>query len=175
MIQGLTELVEFYERLETAEDIFHTQGVENYKNKKTKQSGESHQSAKSEKSKGSKQAAKPSEEDTNKNAKTKNKNPPVCHLHGPRHNMNLFKVMQAHEKYTKSTWSTNCSNGAGRVRFQGTKKCLAEGQYMNALVGNAVEHVIKQNKRAKAMAENDSRLEEAPENFNFEKISIREK
>ena len=70
MIQGLTELVDFYERLGNAEDIFHTQGVENYKNKKTKQSGEHRQSSKLAHIKGLYQAANPSEEEANKN-KTK--------------------------------------------------------------------------------------------------------
>ena len=34
--QGLTELVEFYERLETAEEIFQTQGEGSHQNRKTK-------------------------------------------------------------------------------------------------------------------------------------------
>ena len=44
--KGLAELVEFCERLETAEEIFQTQGEGNHQNKKTKQSGECHQYSK---------------------------------------------------------------------------------------------------------------------------------
>ena len=40
--QGLTDLVNFCERLETAEEIFQTQGEVNHQNKKTKQSVERH-------------------------------------------------------------------------------------------------------------------------------------
>ena len=38
--QGLTDIVKFCERLETAEEIFQTQGEVNHQNKKTKQSVE---------------------------------------------------------------------------------------------------------------------------------------
>ena len=63
--QGLTELFKFYERLETAEEIFQTQGEGNHQ-EKIKQSSERHQSAKSAQRKGSNQDAKPSEEGANK-------------------------------------------------------------------------------------------------------------
>ena len=44
--QGLTELVKFCERLETAEEILKTQGEGNQQNRKTNQSSERHQSVK---------------------------------------------------------------------------------------------------------------------------------
>ena len=62
--QGLTELINFCERPETAENFFHMQGEVNHQKKKL--SSEHHQPANSENSKGSNQAAKPSEEDANK-------------------------------------------------------------------------------------------------------------
>ena len=65
--QGLTELIEFCESLETSNEIIPTQVKWNHQNKKTKQYGERHQYSKSEQSKGSYQAAKPLEEDANKN------------------------------------------------------------------------------------------------------------
>ena len=46
--QGLTGLVEFCERLKTAEESFQTQGEGNHQNKKNKQSGERQQSDKLE-------------------------------------------------------------------------------------------------------------------------------
>ena len=64
-----TDLVNFCERLETAEENFQTQGEG--KHKKPKQSGESHQSDKTAQRKQSHQSAKPSEEGDN--IKTKNK------------------------------------------------------------------------------------------------------
>ena len=41
--QGLTDSVEFCERLETEKEILHMQGEGNYQNKKNKQSSERHQ------------------------------------------------------------------------------------------------------------------------------------
>ena len=64
--QGLTEIVEFYERLENDEEILSTQGEGKNQNKKTKQSGECHQPTKLAQSKGSHHAAKTLEEDVNK-------------------------------------------------------------------------------------------------------------
>ena len=61
--QGLTEIVYFYERLETAKEIPPTQGEVNYQNKNIKKSSKYHQSSKLMHSKGSNQATKPSEED----------------------------------------------------------------------------------------------------------------
>ena len=82
--QGLTELVEFCERLKTAKEIFRTQGEGPQENKKTKQSGELHQPARLVQSKGLYQASKPLEEDAHKSSKFKNKikNIPVCPLNG---------------------------------------------------------------------------------------------
>ena len=57
--QDPTDLVEFCERLETAEEIFQTQGEGNHQNQKIKQSGERHQSVKSAQSKGSNQSVYP--------------------------------------------------------------------------------------------------------------------
>ena len=51
--------------------------------------------------------------------------------------------MQAQDKSIKSTWSTACGSGAGRVQFQGTKKWPTEGQELNALVANELKEVIK--------------------------------
>ena len=83
--QSLTELVEFCERLKTAEERFQMEGEGNHQKKK--QSGERHQSAKSAHIKGSYQAANPSEEGANKN-KNRNKNSPVYPLHCPGNNIN---------------------------------------------------------------------------------------
>ena len=64
------EIAEFYKRIETFDEIFHTQGEVNHKNQK-KQSDKRQQSAKSMQSKGSNQNGKPSKEDAN--IKSKNK------------------------------------------------------------------------------------------------------
>ena len=96
------------------------QGEGNHQNKKTKQSDEQNQSDNSEQSKGSNQAANPLEEDTKIN-KNKNRNSPVCPLHGPAQNMNLCKVMMAQAKSVKLTWLAARGGGAGRVRFQVAK------------------------------------------------------
>ena len=64
--QGLTDLVELCESLETAEEIFQTHGEGNHQNKKLKQSGERHQPAMLAESKGSNQATNPLEGDDNK-------------------------------------------------------------------------------------------------------------
>ena len=69
--QRLTELVKLWEQLETAKDIFHTQGEGHHQNKKTKQSSERHQYDKLTHIKKSNQTAKPSEEDANKKIKIK--------------------------------------------------------------------------------------------------------
>ena len=75
-------------------------------------------------SKGQYQAAKPLEEDANK--KIKEENLHLWPLHGPGHNMNSWKVMQAQTKFMKLTWSTTCGGEAIRVRFWSTKKRLAK-------------------------------------------------
>ena len=93
--------------------------------------------AKSAQRKGSNQAAKPLEEDANK------KNLHLCPLNGPRHDMNLCKVMQEQSKAMKLTWSTDCGSGACYVRFQGAKKRPAKGQELNALLVNVVKEVLK--------------------------------
>ena len=93
--QGLAELVEFYECLETAKKIFHTQGEGQQKDKIIKYSGECYQPTRSTQRKGSYQAENPLEENANKKSKTriKNINLPVCPLYGPTHNMNSCKVI----------------------------------------------------------------------------------
>ena len=128
--------MELCEPLETSEEIFHTQSELNHQ-EKNRQSSEHHQSAKSVQKKCSNQATKPTEEDKNENAKTKNRNLPVCTLHGPGHNMNSCKVMQLKVKAMKLNWLTSSCSRAGLVQFQGTKKRPSEGQELNALVVNA--------------------------------------
>ena len=81
--------------------------------------------------------------------------------------MNSCKAMQAQSKSMKSNWPTACGGGAGRVRFQGTKKRPDKGKQLNALSDNTVKEVIKSNKRAKYIAAHDSGLEEDLDNFNF--------
>ena len=58
------------------------------------------------------------------------------------HNMKLCKVILEQSKAMKLTWSTACSGGAGRVRFQGDKKRPDKGKDLNALVSNTVKEVI---------------------------------
>ena len=53
------------------------------------------------------------------------------------------------------------------MRFQGTKKRPEEGQEPDILVVNAVKEVIKENKRAKSMAEHDSVSEVDQDNLNL--------
>ena len=48
----------------------------------------------------------------------------------------------AQAKVTKLTWLNARDGGAGRVRFQGSKKRPAEGDELNALVENAVKAVL---------------------------------
>ena len=64
--------------------------------------------------------------------------------------------------------------GAGSVRFQGTKKRPAEGEYLNTLVTNAVKGNLKYNIYIKYKAEHGSSSEEYQENFNFEDLNIGE-
>ena len=86
--------------------------------------------------------------------------------------MNPCKVVQAQTKAMKSTWSTARGGGVVCVRFQGTKKRLAEGKELNDLVTNTVKEILKTNKCLKAKDENDSGSEEEQENFNFEDLKI---
>ena len=51
-------------------------------------------------------------------------------------------LMLEQTKAMKSTWLTARGDGAVRVRFQGTKKSLAKGEELNALVANAVKAVL---------------------------------
>ena len=141
------------------------------KTKNNDQSGECYQSAKSAQRKGLYQAANPLEKDINKNKK---QDSPVCPLNGPVHCMNLCKVILEQAKSMKSTYSTACGGGTGRVSLQGAKKRLAEGEEMNALVSNAVKTFLKSSKRLKANASNDSGLEDEQEHFNFETLNIGE-
>ena len=60
----------------------------------------------------------------------------------------------------KLTYSNACSGGAGRVRYQGAKKRLAKGKYLNALFANAVKAVINTNKRKNSKASSDSGSED---------------
>ena len=71
---------------------------------------------------------------------------------------------------------TTCSNArgdsAGRVRFQGAKKRLSEGEDLNALVSNEVKAVLTTNKCKNAKASSDSRSEDKQNHFNFETLKI---
>ena len=110
----------------------------------------------------------------NYNSKTKvrNKNLHICPLHGPGHDMNLCKVMQAQAKSMNLTWSTASVSGACCIRFQGAKNCPAEVQELNSLLANVVQWVLNQNKRAKTVATHDCVSEGDPENFNLKSLSI---
>ena len=166
--------MEFCKRLKTAEEIYQTQGEVNHPPPpKNKQSSERHQPAKLVQSKGSKQAANPSEEDANKN-KTKNKDSPVCPLHGLGHDMNSCKAILEQAKAMNLTWSTACSGGVVRVRFQGAKKRPDEVEELNALVAKAVKAVLTTNKHKKPKASSDSGSEDDQEKFNFETFKIGE-
>ena len=88
-------------------------------------------------------------------------------MHVPGHGTNLYKLIQAQAKAMNLTWSTSCGGGAGCVWFQGAKKGLTKGQYLNALVAIAISEATKQNKHEKATDTHDSVLEDDPENFNF--------
>ena len=79
----------------------------------------------------------------------------MCSLYVPGDNMNSCKVMQAQAKSTNSTWSTSRGGGAGRVRFQGAKKCPAKGQESNTLVARAVSEVLKKKKHAKSTTKHE--------------------
>ena len=92
-------------------------------------------------------------------------------LHGPVQHMNLCKVIMAQTKVMKSTWSTACGRGAGRVRFQGAKKRPAEGKELNGLVSNSVKEVLKSNKRLKSKASSDSGSEDEQDKFNFKTLN----
>ena len=109
--------------------------------------------------KGSNHSSNPSEEDADKK-KTKKKKSPVCYLHGPGHDMKSCKFMLVQAKSRNLTWLTTCDSGAGRVRFQGTRKRQAKGEELNSLVINAVIEVMKTNKRLKAKVANYSDSEE---------------
>ena len=121
-----------------------------------------------------KQDVKSSEEDADKNSKNiyKYKNLPVCPLHGPGNDINLFKVMQAQAKAMKSIWLIDCSGGSGWVRLQGDKKRPAEGQELNTILDNVVKEFLNQNKCEKATSTQKYGLEEEPENFDFEKSAL---
>ena len=88
-------------------------------------------------------------------------------MHGPVHDMNSGKVILAQAKSMKSTWSAAHGGGVGCVRFQGTKKRLAEGKELNALVTNAAKVVLTTNTRKKANASSDSGSEDNQERFDF--------
>ena len=60
----------------------------------------------------------------------------------------------------KLTYSNACSGSSGRVRYQGAKKRLAKGKYLNALFANAVKAVINTNKRKNSKALSDSSSED---------------
>ena len=64
--------------------------------------------------------------------------------------MNLCKVILAQVKATKSDWLTARGGGAGRVRFQGAKKRLDNGEDTNDVVANAVKPVLTANKCKKS-------------------------
>ena len=98
----------------------------------------------------------------------------MCPLHGPGHDINSFKLVQAQANGTKSTWSSACDGGSGRIRLQGAKKRQAECEDLNYLVTNAVKEILKANKHLNAKAANDSISEEEQENFNFEDLKIGE-
>ena len=72
--------------------------------------------------------------------------------------MESYKVMLAQAKATKYTFLTACGGGAGRERFQGAKKRLAKGEYLNAFVANAINVFLKNNKIFKAKASSESGL-----------------
>ena len=66
--------------------------------------------------------------------KSKNKNSPVCPLHGPGHDIKSCKVMLVQAKNVKSTWLNARRGGAGRVMFQGTNKGLDEAKSLMLLL-----------------------------------------
>ena len=80
--------------------------------------------------------------------------------------------MQAQDKGKKLTWLTVRCVKTVHVWFQSTKKRLAEGQDLNALVANTVKEDPKSNKCAKYMSAHDSWSEEELENINFENVRI---
>ena len=51
---------------------------------------------------------------------------------------------------------------------------MSKVQELNSLVASVVSEVLKQNKRAKAMAVNDYGLEKEPWKFNFKNLIIME-
>ena len=163
------ELVKFCERLETAEELFQTQGEVNHQNKNSSSPANATNLAQR---KGSYEAANPSDEDANKNKNQKKKSP-VCPLHGPGHDMNSCKVMLAQAKAMRSTWSTARRGGAGRVRFQGAKKRPYEDEELNALIDNAVKVVLTTKTFKKAKDSSDSVSEDYQEHFNFKTLKIR--
>ena len=88
--------------------------------------------------------------------------------------MNFCKVMQAQDKDTQLTWLNARCGITVHVSFQSTKKRLAEGQELNALVANTVKEEPKSNKCEKYMSAHDSWSEEDLENFIFENSRIGE-
>ena len=80
-------------------------------------------------------------------------------------------------KYKQNKWSQLGRPIVVAEQFlcgsRGAKKRPVEGQDMNALVYSAVSDILKQKKRAKAMAMHKYRSEDETENSNFKNISIR--
>ena len=68
--------------------------------------------------------------------------------------------MQSQAKAMELTLSTTRGGGAGRVRFRGANKCLAEGQELNDIVTNTVKAVFNPNKRKRGKTPNASGLED---------------
>ena len=64
-------------------------------------------------------------------------------LHGPGHDINSCKVIQAQSKSMKFTWLTARGGEAGHVRFQVARKRPVKDKELNALVTNAVKQVLK--------------------------------
>ena len=83
--------------------------------------------------------------------------------------------MLAQAKAMKLTWWTSCDGGAGRVRFQGSKKRPDEGKELNSVVANVVKTVLTTNKRKKSKASSDSGSEDKQEPINLKTLNIRGK
>ena len=132
-------MVEFCERLETAEEIYKGNGEQKHHGKNgsiriwepTSQVFY--------------HRFKPEYKTSGRGCKKEQNNQPSCPLNGPGHDMNSYKVMQIQAKSTKRTWSSNCGGG-NKSKLLGAKKRLYNVKYLNTLVASNLANAMKMTK-----------------------------
>ena len=87
-------------------------------------------------------------------------------MHVPRHNINLWKVVQVQDKSIMATWLSSCGVGV-RSEFTSIEKLSYYGKELNTFVTFAMAKALKFKKESKVRYKDDFDSDSELERFSF--------